>query len=202
MAVDRQLIDQPLYHNFVMPLLTPLINDLKAVDFRRNMEQLILLLRNGEIDTTELLQLTVHRDTKVSFHAAWLLEIALTRYPEEFIEHLPDILRYGALATNPSCHRHYMKIFSCLTRPKAPASVKEQLADTDMEPLISLCFEKLADPLTRVAVKVCAGETLCHLTGRYPFITSPLITQLQALMQNGSQAILSAGCRLLKVLQK
>ncbi len=185
-----------------MPLQTALINHLKAVDFRRNMEQLILLLRNGEINTTELLQLSLHRDKKVSFHAAWILETALTRHPEEFIEQLPDLLHYIALATNPSCHRHYMKIFSHLTRPKAPALVKQHLEMTDLEPLIGLCFERLADPLVKVAVKVCAGETLCHLTGRYPNITDPLIAQLLALMQNGSPAILSAGCRLLKILQK
>jgi hypothetical protein len=169
---------------------------------RANIQQLMTLLRNGEVDLDDLIELTAHKHARTAFYAAWLMEDMLTRYADEFVDHWSNIVKYGAMVTNPSCHRHYMKIYSYFTNTKAPALVKAMIINSDMRPVIQQCFDQLTDPRVRVAVKVAAAETLCHLSPRYTWIANELSDQLNLLMQNGSPAILSAGRRLLNVLDQ
>ncbi|MFD1256862.1 hypothetical protein ACFQ3S_08635 [Mucilaginibacter terrae] len=147
---------------------------------------------------TDLLNLTLHQDTQTAFHAVWLLDTIIAFEPSNFAGNLPLFLNYARQNKNPSCKRHYARIFMYCTKDQ---DFVASFAITDLEPMVELCFDWLIDPKIKIAVKVCASETLCNLRYSYPWIAEELQNQLRYLMQNGSPAIQTTGCRLLSTLQ-
>jgi len=148
----------------------------------------------------DLLELTLNADNRIAFHAAWLLDTLITQNLSWYRTDINILIHYAGQITHHSCHRHYVRIFMHLTSSKAPENVKSILAEVNLEPVVELCFDWLINPKTKVAVKVFAGETLCHLRNRHNWITEELKAQLHHLMRNGSPAIQVAGHRLLKQL--
>lgn len=84
-----------------------------------------------------------------------------------------------------------------ITAPKAPANIKQWLAETDLEPVVEQLFDWLIDPKVLIAVKVFAAEALFNLRERYPWISEELANQIRFLMRDGTAAIQSRGRKLL-----
>ena len=151
---------------------------------------------------TDLLDLTLHTDGQIAFHAAWLLDTVVENDLDNYIFEIDLFITYSQRIKHHSCQRHYARIFMHLTaEAKKSNIIRLKLSQTDLEPMVELCFDWLIDPKTKVAVKAFASEVLCNVSGRYDWITEELQSQLCFLMNNGSPAIQSTGRRLLNKLQ-
>jgi hypothetical protein len=149
---------------------------------------------------TDLLNLTLHENGQTAFHAVWLLDTLITTTLTRYANDIDLFIAYGQRIKHHSCQRHYARIFMFFIASKENA-IKAKLAETDLEPVVELCFDWLIDPKVKVAVKACAAETLYNLRHRYTWVAEELQNQLSHLMQNGSPAIQATGRRLLSKLK-
>jgi len=151
---------------------------------------------------TDLLDLTLHTNGQTAFHAVWLLDTVVEDDLNNYIFEIDKFITYSQRIKHHSCQRHYARIFMHFTAAaKRSNIIRLKLLQTDLEPMVELCFDWLIDPKTKVAVKAFASEVLCNLSGRYDWISEELQNQLHYLMNNGSPAIQSTGRRLLNKLQ-
>jgi len=151
---------------------------------------------------TDLLDLTLHTDGQIAFHAAWLLDTVVENDLDNYIFEIDLFITYSQRIKHHSCQRHYVRIFMLLTAAAKKSNIiRLKLSQTDLEPMVELCFDWLIDLKTKVAVKAFASEVLCNVSGRYDWISEELQSQLRFLMNNGSPAIQSTGRRLLNKLQ-
>ena len=155
------------------------------------------LLKEQDFPLRDIIDITFHPDKNIAFRAAWILENLLLQKPESYIEHLNYLNSRVKDVGNPSCKRHYAKILMHITAPKAPANIKQRLAETDLEPVVEQLFDWLIDPKVLIAVKVFAAEALFNLRERYPWISEELANQIRFLMRDGTAAIQSRGRKLL-----
>ena len=152
---------------------------------------------------TDLLDLTLHKEDVIAFHAVWLLDTVVENDLETYVVYIEKFIDYSQRITNHSCQRHYARIFMHFTKAmRKSIPIQNKMAHTDLEPMIERCFDWLIDPKVKVAVKASASEVLFNLRERYDWIAEELENQLKFLMQNGSPAINATGRRLLSGLQK
>ncbi|QKJ30084.1 hypothetical protein HQ865_10045 [Mucilaginibacter mali] len=180
---------------------TELIEKLANTMGKTKVLKLSNMLAEDNFDIAQLIGLTFHPEKVIGFRAAWLLENMYPQDQDSFIPHIPLLVSKFKEVTNPSCQRHYAKILMQLTDRKAPKTIKEKIAETNLEPAIEQCFDWLIDPEVLVAVKVHAAEALFNVRMRYTWINDELPEQLQFLMRDGTMAIQTRGKRLLSQLK-
>lgn len=156
------------------------------------------ILEEANFNLPDLIAVTFNNDKDIAFRASWLLENLFLQQPDKYVDQLGLLLTSIPKVKYPGPQRHYAKILMHLTASSAPAAIKQEVAQFDMEPVIEQLFDWMIDPKVKIAVKVFAAEALFNLSGRYPWLKEELVQQLHFLMRNGSAAIQVAGKRLLK----
>jgi hypothetical protein len=179
-----------LTKNELIKKISSSISKLKVV-------KLSAILKQEQFALRDLIDITFDEDHGIAFRAAWLLENLFLQKPGLYVDDLPYLISRIRHIKNSSCKRHYAKIMMHITAPKAPASIREKLAETDLEPVVEQLFDWLIDPKVLIAVKVFAADALFNLRGRYPWIKDELAEQLHFLMRDGTAAIQSRGRKLL-----
>ena len=179
-----------------------LIKQLMTTPTRDFLERLSAKLRQDKFDLGKIIDLTFHPDAQVGFRAARLLDTTMLANPQLYTEHLPYFVQRMTEVTNASCKRHYARIMMHLTNPGSSAAIRDKLKETDLEGVVEQCFDWLIDPKVKVAVKVCAANTLFYLCGRYGWIKEELTTQVQFMLRDGSPAIQLRGRKLLALIEK
>jgi hypothetical protein len=130
------------------------------------------------------------------------MDTTILAEPELYVNNLHNLVLRMSNVSNASCKRHYARILMHLTASNAPVSIKQTLQKTDMEAVIEKCFDWLIDSKVKVAVKVCAIETLYNLSTRYTWITEELPGQIQFMLREGSPAIQARGKKILNLIDK
>jgi len=174
-----------------------LIKEISTTLTKTKVVKLSAIIQKQQFSIKDLIDITFHPDKNIAFRAAWILENLLLQKPESYIEHLNYLNSRVKDVGNPSCKRHYAKILMHITAPKAPANIKQRLAETELEPVVEQLFDWLIDPKVLIAVKVFAAEALFNLRERYPWISEELANQIRFLMRDGTAAIQSRGRKLL-----
>ena len=159
--------------------------------------KLSAIIQKQRFSIKDLIDITFHPDKNIPFRAAWILENLFLEKPESYIEDLEYLISGVKDVDNPSCKRHYAKILMHITAPKAPAIIKQKLAEIDLEPVVEQLFDWLIDPKILIAVKVFAAEALFNMRDRYDWIAEELANQVRFLMRDGTAAIQSRGRKLL-----
>ena len=177
-----------------------LIKEISTTLVKKKVAKLTTILQKEQFKLTDLINITFYPDKNIAFRAAWILENLFLQKPESYVDSIEYLLLRTKDVTNPSCKRHYAKIFMHITAAKAPESIKNKLAGIDLEPIVEQLFDWMIDPKVLIAVKVFAAQTLFNIRTRYPWITEELANQIQFLMRNGSAAIQSRGKKLLSQL--
>jgi hypothetical protein len=174
-----------------------LIKEIGTTLTKAKVVKLTAILKKQQFSVKDLIDITFHPDKNIAFRAAWILENLFLQKPESYIENLDYLISKVKVVGNPSCKRHYAKILMHITAPKAPASIRQKLAGTNLEPVVEQLFDWLIDPKVLIAVKVFAAEALFNLRDRYNWITEELANQVRFLMRDGTAAIQSRGRKIL-----
>ncbi len=178
-----------------------LIKEISITMVKTKVVKLSAIIKEQQFSIHDLIDITFHPDKNIAFRAAWILENLFLQKPESYIEDLEYLISRVKDVDNPSCKRHYAKILMHITAPKAPASIKQKLAEIDPEPVVEQLFEWLIDPKILIAVKVFAAEALFNIRNRYNWIAEELANQVRFLMRDGTAAIQSRGRKILSRLK-
>ncbi|WP_133300151.1 hypothetical protein [Mucilaginibacter terrenus] len=165
-------------------------------------KQLAAQLLKEHFNLNRLVDLTFHPDQQTGFRAAWLLDTAILANPELYTTTITYLMQRMPQVTNASCKRHYARVMMHLTDAKAPLNVRETIAGADLESLVETCFDWMIDPETKVAVQVCAADTLFNLIPRFNWIKNELENQVKFMMRTGTAAMQARGKKLLAKLEK
>ena len=177
-----------------------LIKEISVTMVKSRVVKLSTILQKQHFSLRDLIDITFHQDKNIAFRAAWILENLFLQKPESYLHDMGYLLSRVKNVTNPSCKRHYAKIVMHITSPKSPASIQQELAKIDLEPVVEQLFDWMIDPKVLIAVKVFAAQALFNLRNRYTWIADELANQIQFLMRSGSAAIQSRGRKLLSQL--
>ena len=174
-----------------------LIKEISTTLTKTKVTKLTEIVEKQQFSIKDLIDITFHPDKNIAFRAAWILENLFLKKTDSYIEHLNYLISRVKDVDNPSCKRHYAKILMHITAPKAPASIKQQLTEINLEPVVEQLFDWLIDPKVLIAVKVFAAEALFNVRNRYPWISEELANQIRFLMRDGTAAIQSRGRKIL-----
>lgn len=178
-----------------------LIKEISTTLTKTKVVKLNAIVKKQQFSVKDLIDITFHPDKNIAFRAAWILENLFLQNPESYIENLDYLISRVKEVDNPSCKRHYAKILMHITAPKAPVSIKQRLADIDLESVVEQLFDWLIDQKVLIAVKVFAAEALFNIRERYPWIAEELTNQIRFLMRDGTAAIQSRGRKILSRLR-
>ena len=179
---------------------TELIQQISATIGKVKVLGLTKILQEGNFNLNDLIAITFNQNKDIAFRASWLLENIFLQHPDRYINELAYLLSLIPTVKHPGPQRHYAKIVMHITDAYAPAIIKSEVAQLDMEPVIEQLFDWMINPKIKVAVKAFSAEALFNLKDRYPWIKDELAQQLQFLMRDGSAAIQARGRNLLKKL--
>jgi len=178
-----------------------LIKEISTTMIKTKVVKLSAIIEKQQFSIKDLIDITFHPDKNIAFRTAWILENLFLQKPESYIENLEYLISRIKDVDNPSCKRHYAKILMHITAPKAPAGIRQKLAEIDLEPVVEQLFDWLIDPKILIAVKVFAAEALFNMRSRYDWIAEELSNQVRFLMRDGTAAIQSRGKKILSKLK-
>ena len=178
-----------------------LIKQLTATFGKTKVDKLTKIVKEQAFNLHDLIDLTFHEDKTIAFRAAWLLENVFLVNPMFYLSEVDYLLKRYLAVQYPSCQRHYAKIIMHITSPKAHPLIKQKILETDMEPVVEKCFDRMIDPEILIAVKRFSAEALFNLRHRYAWIAEELAAQVQFLMRDGTAAIQTYGKKVLKILK-
>lgn len=139
------------------------------------------IILENDLDVNDLLEISFHKKKEIAFRAAWILEYLMVHQPAKFVPHISQLLKLLPEQKNHSAMRHYTKIISLLTAPKADPLYQEVCRSINFDQTIELLFSWLVEPTMLVATKVHCMQGLANLTPRYDWIKDDLLETIDYL---------------------
>jgi len=159
-----------------------------------------------EDGVTILFELCQSDNETLSFHAAWVLEHALTSNPDIFCLSLSKIVELIPTIKNPSTKRHFSKLLNIAmsecSKNRLPKDACQLLKKADMEPIVEVCFEWLIDKNPKPAVKAHCMDILLFLSNRYDWITEELPYVIEHQLIDATPGIENKGRKTLDAMRK
>lgn len=153
-----------------------------------------------------LIELCQSEDEKLSFHAAWVLEHALTPNPEILGLCLSKIIELTPTVKSPSTQRHFSKLLNIAlsecSKNRLPKDACQLLKKADMDPIVETCFEWLIDKNSKPAVKAHCMDILLHLSNRYDWIAEELPYVIEHQLIDATPGIENKGRKTLEALRR
>ncbi|MDR1225396.1 MAG: hypothetical protein LBK47_00670 [Prevotellaceae bacterium] len=166
------------------------------------LDSAIATVLHSKIPLNALIDLAITARQPTSFRSAWILEHIAKQSFELFIPHIPYFIKQFPLAGNTSAHRHFANIllhtFSVLNR-KQYGKERKALWNSDLEPILSACFDWLMDSKEKVAGKVACMDCVYILSEKYPWAKDELLACVDFLQTDATLGML---VRLRRLLQK
>src|SRR6201996_647907 len=113
-----------------------LIKEISTTMVKTKVVKLSAIIQKQQFSIKDLVDITFHPDKNIAFRAAWILENLFLKKPGTYLDDLDYLVSRIKDVTYPGCKRHYAKIVMHITAPKAPASIREKLAEIDLEPIV------------------------------------------------------------------
>lgn len=127
------------------------------------------------ITLADLLNISLEKDKKIAFRAAWVLETIVLKNASLLKSVLPQFLDNLKKQKNWSCLRSYTKILLFLTSKKN----KEYTLQNEIEEeIIEHSFQWMIEPRCPVAVLVNCLDILNNLRKKHPWIYEELHAQI------------------------
>jgi len=147
-----------------------------------------VVLENPEL-VTELVNLSVQNNKKVSDRASWVLTNLVDDYPvliKPFVAILSDRIN---ISYSDTIKRNVLRILMCFEIPEESHGK-----------LLDLCFEIMTSPKEKVAAKVNAMQIIFNLSKTYPEIKPEFALIIQEEMPRNSTGFKNRGSKILKKL--
>lgn len=127
------------------------------------------------ITLADLLNISLEKDKKIAFRAAWVFETIVLRNTTLLKSVLPQFLDKLKKQKNWSCLRSYTKILLFLTSKKN----KEYTLQNEIEEeIIEHSFQWMIEPTCPVAVLVNCLDILNNLRKKHPWVYEELQAQI------------------------
>ena len=155
-----------------------LINEFTSPIYSLSLDELTNMIINANLPLSELIELNFHKERRISFRSAWVLE----RIAFKDINYLAPVFeemlsRFNQLH-NPSLARHYNKIllhvFYLKSKNALPESLKNVLDKSNPEIIIEGCFKWILTPKCPVATIVWSIEILLNYIDDFPWLKEEL----------------------------
>ncbi|MET4083028.1 hypothetical protein ABIB40_002995 [Pedobacter sp. UYP30] len=143
-------------------------------------------LAGKDFRVKDLIDLTLDRDKKIGFRAAWILENIYSNHQERFLSYTRYFLDRFCDQTNLSALRHYVKMLTSMTNKSASIEVAELLAEYNLDAIISAVFRRLIDEATPVATKAFCLDILANLSTTHIWIKTELLETMDFLVAKES----------------
>jgi len=153
---------------------------------KKKVDQLALIVAQHHFAVTDLIDLTFHKNKKIGFRAAWILEHVYTQRPEHFLSGALYFLQKFSLQNNLSAQRHFAKILALITSKKAPAPIKHIIDGYETDMLVATVFGWLIDENNPVAVKSHCLNVLANLSIKHQWIKEELLQTIDYLVDRES----------------
>ncbi|MFU1859783.1 hypothetical protein ACK8HY_22495 [Sphingobacterium sp. NGMCC 1.201703] len=148
------------------------------------------------ISLQDLLSLSLEKDKKISFRAAWVFETIVLKDTTLLQGLLPQFFDNLKNQRNWSCLRSYSKILIYLTSNKNKSYL---LDDKTEEQLIEHAFQWMIDQQCPVPVLVNCLDILNNLSKKHPWVKEELLAQISHFQKiKPSPALLSRTNRILR----
>ncbi|MEQ6118433.1 hypothetical protein [Reichenbachiella sp. MALMAid0571] len=144
---------------------------------------------NDQGKFTELVDLFLGDDYRITQRAGHALSTAFDAYPELIEPHIDKIITNLQNDVNDAVKRNTLRVLQNKTIPEAQEGF-----------LATKCFDYLLSSKEPVAIKVFAMTVLANLCVKYPDLKNELKTIVEDLMQSGTPGIISRGTSVLKKL--
>ncbi len=146
----------------------------------------------------QLIGLCLHKEQKVAFHAAWVLEeicfhdfgYFLTHF-NHFVEIIPDV-------KNDSVKRHFAKLLAFSLEQAPNEKIISCWIQTNSEPAAQTLFDWLIDPAIKPGVKVWCINALTFLAPQYEWVKEELLPTVESLLPAASPGLRAGIKRFLK----
>ena len=127
------------------------------------------------ITLSDLLNISLEKDKKIAFRAAWVFETIVLKNTALLKSVLPQFLDNLKKQTNWSCLRSYTKVLLFLTSKK---NKEYTLGNEAEEEIIEYSFQWMIDPPCPVAVLVNCLDILNNLRKKHPWVQEELRAQI------------------------
>jgi|SRR6218665_36458 len=136
----------------------------------------------------ELIELFLKDEYRVMQLAAWPMSYVAEAHPEMIRKHLPRLVKnLERTDTHPAVRRNTIRLFQHIEIPKKYQGQ-----------IMNHCFEYIADPREKAAVKAFSLTVLENLAKLYPAIKPELKTIIEERMDTETAAFISRAKRILK----
>lgn len=163
-------------------LLATIANTLQ----KKKVDQLALIVTEYDFAIIDLIDLTFHKDQKIGFRAAWILEQVYTQRQPYFLSGMSYFLQKFPSQDNLSAQRHFAKILALITSNKASAPIKKIINNYDTDLLVDTVFGWLIDEDIPVAIKSHCLNVLANLSIKHPWIKEELLKTINFLIDRES----------------
>ncbi|WP_293939982.1 hypothetical protein [Sphingobacterium sp. UBA5996] len=127
------------------------------------------------ITLSDLLNISLEKDKKIAFRAAWVFETIVLKNTALLKSVLPQFLDNLKKQKNWSCLRSYTKVLLFLTSKK---NKEYTLGNEAEEQIIEYSFQWMIDPPCPVAVLVNCLDVLNNLRKKHPWVQEELQAQI------------------------
>ncbi|WP_293887789.1 MULTISPECIES: hypothetical protein [unclassified Sphingobacterium] len=154
-------------HDEKLAFLSVTLRSFEVADFSLDILQGITL--------SDLLNISLEKDKKIAFRAAWVFETIVLKNTALLKSVLPQFLDNLKKQTNWSCLRSYTKVLLFLTSKK---NKEYTLGNEAEEEIIEYSFQWMIDPPCPVAVLVNCLDILNNLRKKHPWVQEELRAQI------------------------
>ncbi len=155
----------------------------------KSFKNLALELYQSPQDIQILLNLNEHKDNKIAWRSAYLLDLAHDIDTHVLDGSLEVILQRTPHLTNQSIKRHYLRILS-----------QHDLSELADGHLLDCCFAWLQTEETPIAVKAHCMQIIYNLTSTYPELVPEFRAVLENLLPYGSKGEVNRARKILAAL--
>ncbi|MDR6736527.1 hypothetical protein [Sphingobacterium sp. 2149] len=127
------------------------------------------------ITLSDLLNISLEKDKKIAFRAAWVFETIVLKNTALLKSVLPQFLDNLKKQKNWSCLRSYTEVLLFLTSKK---NKEYTLGNEAEEQIIEYSFQWMIDPPCPVAVLVNCLDVLNNLRKKHPWVQEELQAQI------------------------
>lgn len=156
-----------------------------------NMELICNYVGNNQQRFNELMSITLKRNDRLSWRAAWAIVGSFEKYPELIIPHIKTICREFLTETNTSILRNYTKILMGIDIPE----------DFESE-IFDRCENVIMSSTQSIAVRANCMTIAYNISQKYPELKPELKLIIEDSLEGGSAGIKNRGGKLVAKLAK